>query len=127
RQEPGQRPARALPYVLDVQGHIDAGSGRYWLSFLNSGSAGAGLNVLSANRSDGPWYYSVEAGKQLQDYWSAVSVTAGIYDLSAYGPNGFLREFRGNLPLATASGGANPEVTANYDAANRRLRLHLSN
>ncbi len=127
KQEPGRRPSRPLPYVLDVQGRIEASSGRYWLTLINTGAAGAGFNVLAANRSDGPWYYSVEAGKQLQDYWSAVAATSGIYDLSAYGPNGFLREFRGNLPLATASGGANPEVNANYDAANRTLRLHLSN
>ena len=127
RQEPGLRPARPLPYRLHVHGRTDAASGRYWLDFVNEGSAGAGLNVLSQNRNDGPWYYLLEGGRNLSDYWSAVSVTAGLYDLHVYGPNGFLRSFAGNLSAAVAAGGANPEIKLVYDAPNRILTLQLSN
>jgi phospholipase C len=126
RQEPGQRSARALPYELHANGRICPSTGRYWLDFYNNGSAGAGFNVYSANRTDGPWFYTVEAGKTLSDYWSAVSVTAGKYDLSAYGPNGFLREFKGDIALATGDH-AQPEVTARYDVADGRLVLVLRN
>lgn len=126
RQEPGQRPACALPYELQVKGHVDIAAGKYWLDFINTGTAGAGFNVYSQNRGDGPWFYTVEAGKQLSDYWSAVSVTAGKYDLRAFGPNGFLREFKGDVLLA-GMGRAQPEVESIYDAAAGRIVLRLRN
>ncbi|WP_386069912.1 phosphocholine-specific phospholipase C [Tahibacter sp. UC22_41] len=124
-QEPGSRPARALPYSLSVNGRIDAAAGRYWLDFYNDGEAGAGLNVYADNRSDGPWFYSLESGTQRSDYWSAQSVTAGVYDLHVHGPNGFLRSFGGDL--ARASAGANPELVALYDVDNHALVLRLRN
>jgi phospholipase C len=126
RQEPGQRPACALPYELHVGGRVDVAAGKYWLDFANTGTAGAGFNVYSPNRTDGPWFYTVEAGKQLSDYWSAVSVTAGKYDLRAFGPNGFLREFKGDVLLAGA-GKAQPEVQAIYDPSGNRIVLRLRN
>jgi phospholipase C len=112
---------------LHVHGRIDKASGRYWLDFANEGTAGAGLNVYSLNRTDGPWFYTVEAGRTLSDYWSARAVTQGIYDLSVYGPNGFLRQFQGNLNAAVAAGGADADVTARYDVPNNRLILRLRN
>lgn len=124
-QEAGARPARALPYALSVNGRIEAASGRYWLDFFNDGSAGAGLNVYAHNRSDGPWFYSLASATALSDYWSAQSVSAGIYDLHVHGPNGFLRSFGGDLALALA--GANPELVALADADRHALVLRLRN
>ncbi|WP_242108251.1 phosphocholine-specific phospholipase C [Luteimonas aquatica] len=126
RQEPGRRPACALPYALHVHGRVDVAAGKYWLDFVNDGAGGAGFNVYSHNRGDGPWFYTVEAGKRLSDYWSAAAVTAGKYDLRAFGPNGFLREFKGDVALAGA-GKAQPEVEAAYDPAGGVLRLRLRN
>ena len=105
---------------------MDIASGRYWLDFFNTGGAGAGYNVYSLNRSDGPWFYTVEPGKSLSDYWSAQAVTAGKYDLRAYGPNGLLREFRGDLALAGA-GRAQPELELIYDPNGGRVILRLRN
>ena len=82
------------------------------------------FQVYAANRGDGPWRYTVEAGKQLSDYWSAARYTQGVYDLEAHGPNGFLRQYGGSV--ATGMGAA-PEVAASYDTAGNRLRLNLSN
>ncbi|QQP99527.1 phosphocholine-specific phospholipase C [Lysobacter enzymogenes] len=127
KQERGQRPARALPYELQVSGRIEASSGRYWLDFGNSGVAGACFNVYAGNRSDGPWYYTLDAGTALSDYWSARQVTKGLYDLSAYGPNGFLRAFKGDLNKALAADGANPEATVRHDVAGGRLLIELVN
>lgn len=124
-QEPGSRPARALPYAISVNGRTDFATGRYWLDFFNDGAAGAGLNVYADNRSDGPWFYSLESATQLSDYWSAQSVTAGIYDLHVHGPNGFLRSFGGDLAVALA--GANPELVALHDADHLALVLRLRN
>jgi len=124
-QEPGSRPARALPYSLSVNGRIETTSGRYWLDFFNDGAAGAGLNVYADNRSDGPWFYSLGGGTELSDYWSAQAVTAGVYDLHVQGPNGFLRSFGGDL--ARTTNGASPELIALYDVDSNALVLRLRN
>jgi phospholipase C len=124
-QEPGARPARALPYALAINGRVEASSGRYWLDFYNDGAAGAGFNVYATNRSDGPWFYSLESATMRSDYWSAQAVTAGIYDLQVHGPNGFLRSFGGDIALAIS--GANPELTVLADAATHSLMLRLRN
>jgi phospholipase C len=126
RQEAGQRPACALPYELHASGRVDSIAGRFWIDFANTGSAGAAFNVYSQNRSDGPWFYTVGAGKEVSDYWSAVSYTAGRYDLRVHGPNGFLREFMGDVLLA-GEGKAQPEVEALYDPAGGRVVLRLRN
>lgn len=117
------RPARALPYELDIQGHVEASTGRYVLEFLNTGSAGAVFQVYAANRGDGPWRYTVEAGKTLSDYWSAKTYTKGIYQLEAHGPNGFLRVWNGQVATAATM----PEIVLAYDPANGRLKLTLTN
>lgn len=96
-QEPGRRPARPLPYDFDVCGRVDQADGRYWLDFYNAGVAGASLLVLSDHHNDGPWTYTVEAGKQISDYWTS-RFSENVYDLSVYGPNGFLRVFKGSQP-----------------------------
>jgi len=51
------------------------------------------LQVRSGNTADGPRTYTVEAGKSLSDTWSVDA--QGRYDLSVYGPNGFMRAFKG--------------------------------
>jgi phospholipase C len=55
-----------------------------------------------------------------------VSYSSGKYDLRAFGPNGFLREFKGDVLLAGA-GKAQPEVQAIYDATGGRIVLRLRN
>ncbi len=123
-QEKGWRPARALPYEITIDGRADLSAGKYWLDFINSGDVGIGLTVYAGNRSDGPWYYTLNESRALSDYWSAQAVTAGIYDLTVQGPNGFVRSFVGDLKTLTSSA-ANPEVRANY--LNSGLQLLLKN
>ncbi|MDH6577395.1 phospholipase C, phosphocholine-specific [Kitasatospora sp. MAP5-34] len=113
RQESGLRPTRPLPYDLAVDGRAGA-DGRLRLDFANHGGAGANFHVTSATDQAGPWTYTVGAGRQLSDSWSA-----GAYDFSVHGPNGFLRQFKGQAP--------GPEVTARQDGGGGSLRLVLSN
>ncbi len=128
QQEPGQRPARALPYALHVHGRVqrDDANGesgaRVELAFDNSGDAGAAFTVYTPDHGDGPRYYTVEAGKQLADAWAT---DAGKYDLRVHGPNGFLREFAGDARIALQ--GANVEVEAVQAPDNDALLLRLHN
>ncbi|XLM22426.1 DUF756 domain-containing protein, partial [Chromobacterium piscinae] len=45
---------------------------------------------------DGPWQYDVAGGAENKDYFHAQTYGLGLYDLTLYGPNGFLRRFAGN-------------------------------
>jgi len=99
----------------------------FYVDMVNSGTAGVCAYLYAnAYRTDGPWRYTVEAGKTLSDYIAAGTPT-GAYDVSLYGPNGFHRRFRGNRVTATTSGNANPEVKARVDKATGRLYLTMTN
>jgi len=127
RQEPGQRPARALPYALDVQGRLDIDAGKYRLDFINDGRGGAFFHVFSSARTDGPWTYTVEAGKELADTWNSV-YSGGAYDLSVTGPNGFLRRFAGTQPSKGDRGRrAQPEVRIARAELDGLMRLVVTN
>src|SRR5262249_15061153 len=95
QQEPGVRPARALPYTLDAQGRVIASNGSFRIDFTNAGEATAVFQVRSGNSADIPRTYTVEPSKHLSDVWNVMSIGAAEYALSVYGPNGFLRAFKG--------------------------------
>jgi phospholipase C len=119
RQEPGQRPARALPYALAVTGRIDAEAGGLRMAFINEGRAGACFDVRTNVGSDGPWFYTVESGKRLED----VLPVEVLYDLSVRGPNGFLRDLRGRME----SPAADLIVDLKHDGKGERVLIVLRN
>ena len=113
-QEPGDRPARALPYRLEVHGAVRAAG--FDLTLVNDGSVGACFSAWSAH-GGGPWFYTVSARSNL-----IVSLPVGPdgYDLTVHGPNGFLRRFVG--PAAEG-----PEVVASFAPGRRRIALTIRN
>ncbi|MER7049126.1 phospholipase C, phosphocholine-specific [Streptomyces jumonjinensis] len=119
RQEKGSRPARPLPYAPLVDGVSSPDTGHFALTFSGGAQAGACFLVTSANRTDGPWTYTTAAGNRISDSWNSVH-SQGVYDLTVYGPNGFLRSFRGQ----NTSPGA--EVTARH-IARRGVELTMTN
>jgi phospholipase C len=114
RQEPGQRPARALPYAFDVASRTDGSD--LILALANTGQAGAAFDLRAAGDGE-PRFYTVEAGKRLEDAVAA----AGAYDFTLHGPNGFLRGFRGQ------AGSAGPEASARFDPKTGKLLVTLRN
>lgn len=100
-QEPGTRPARALPYRLHVHGEVGASHGGVRISFRNTGKAGAFFQVRSGDGQTGPWGYTVGAGDEVSDSFGTSGATS--YDFSVYGPNGFLRTFAGGLEADSAN------------------------
>jgi phospholipase C len=113
KQERGLRPARPLPYDLAADGR--SGADGVSIAFASHGTAGASFHVTSATHPNGPWTYTVEAGKHLTGTWAA-----GNHEFSVHGPNGFLRWIKGRA-------GNGPEVTAVHDADGARIRLTLTN
>jgi phospholipase C len=117
-QEAGQRPARPLPYDIHVSGGLDESAGRYRIAIDNKGRAGAALTIYAVGSDSGPWYYTVEAGKNVTD---DLPLSGQRYAFAVHGPNGFLREFRGQ------SGGHRLEATADYETASGMLVLRVKN
>jgi phospholipase C len=120
-QEPGSRPARALPYELHVHGEVHASDGGIKFFFRNSGKAGAFFQVRSGDGQTGPWAYTVGAGDETSDSFGTSGATS--YDFSVFGPNGFLRTFAGGL----GAGSANFAVNAIYDADSEGIALMIRN
>ncbi|MFI0218317.1 phosphocholine-specific phospholipase C [Streptomyces lydicus] len=120
KQERGSRPSRPLPYAPLVDGAGTASTGRFTLTFSAGAKAGACFTVTAGNRTDGPWTYTTGAGKTLSDTWNT-AYSKGVYDLTVFGPNGFLRTFKGDGKKA------GPEVTARHDATAGRVELTLTN
>jgi phospholipase C len=119
-QMPGSRPARPLPYALDVQAVATADG--VALTFINDGAAGAVFHVYDRYQlADIPRRYTVEAGKRLADTWSAADALTGLYDLWVLGPNGFHRLFRGSTEAAAVT------VVPQFDTAEQTITLVLSN
>ena len=98
KQEQGVRPARALPYDLEVTAAVNASAGTVTLTFINTGRKAAVFSVRSVNAADAVRAYTVESGKSLSGIWDISSV----YGLSVYGPNGFLRQFNGSNDSSAA-------------------------
>jgi len=107
-QEKGIKPARALPYELNVHAQVDASSSTVTLTFSNTGRATVVFQVRSGNPADPVRTYTVESGKQLSGSWTVGST----YSLSVYGPNGFVRFFNGSI----GSNAAALDVVSHYDA-----------
>jgi phospholipase C len=110
-QEKGIRPARALPYTMHVHASVSALYSTVTLTFLNVGSAAVVYQVRSGNPADVVRFYTVEPGKTLSDAWNVV---ASSYNLSVYGPNGFVRYFNGSI----GSSAAVLDVFSSYGVAN---------
>jgi len=123
-QERGVRRSRAIPYELHVHGRLVSNTRRVTLTFVNSGRLGAVFHVYDRlHLGRVPRRYTVEAGKSLADEWH-LPVDDAKYDLWVYGPNGFLREFRGTL----ASGPRfQPEIVLEYDGIERAIRIVATN
>lgn len=126
-QESGSRPACALPYQPNGTSSVDKTNGILWITMSNSGTAAVHHSIYANNyRSDGPWQYDVPAAGSVKDYFHVQTYGGGAYDLSLYGPNGFLRRYIGNINTA----GGQLEVTASYSfatAGKAQLLLTMTN
>jgi phospholipase C len=99
RQEPGVRPARPVPYELNVAAETDAASRSVTVRLGNSGRSAAVFHVRSESLPNGPWTYTVGPDTSVSETWSIQTDGPDTYDLSVYGPNGFLRAFKGNVSI----------------------------
>ncbi len=135
-QEPGIRPACALPYELYAEGSWSADGTSYELR-LTAGdkihgvnSSGAPFNVYLrnlANSSPNGFQaatYAVKAGDTMRVQYPLSLFTDSKYSIEVYSPNGFYRSF-------TGSGQHRIQVQTEYEKKGARLTgnivVHLHN
>ncbi len=130
-QEPGTKPARALPYqpnaVIDRFEYGAGGSVLAWVKMTNAGSKAVHFSAYAnAFRTDGPWQYTVPSSTQ-DSFNVGSGFGDGKYDLTVTGPNRFLRRFAGDA-LGAARG---LEVGCSYenaaDTGKPAVWFHLKN
>ena len=123
-QEAGARLARPLPYQLNAISSSDCAAGRFSITMTNSGAAAAQLAIYAnAFRSDGPWQFDVVPGGSASNGFDVIVYGGGRYDLTCYGPNGFQRQFAGNV----TNGCGKVEVTSSIDPRADAIALAMRN
>ena len=123
-QEPGTRLAMLLPYQPNANASTDCSAHRFNITLTNAGSASVHFAIYpNANRTDGPWQYDVAPYSLVNDSFAVANNNGLPYDFTAYGPNGFLRRFAGNLGLDCDQ----LEVTSSIDTNAGTITLTLQN
>lgn len=117
QQEPGIRDSSALEYELYVDGTLDRDKKSFGITFnaadhlFGTSALGAPFNVYAPGnylQEDRPgdglrmealkaWPYAVRAGDTIASEWPLDHFENREYHLRVYGPNGFFREFAGNV------------------------------
>ena len=123
-QESGTRPARAVPYSLNVTTTANLTDELVTFTFTNTGAQTAVFQVRSANSLQGPRSYTVSPSKTLSDTWDFAADGLAAYDLSVYGPNGFYRHYRGGARESTAN---NLDSGVTYDVSGDGVTLFARN
>jgi len=102
-QEPGIKKSNALGYELYIDGKISSEHIQLNFSAANElfkdSALGAPFNVYAGPGYKGGvsfWPFATSAGQSVNFNWKLADFKDNLYDLSAYGPNGFFRTFRGN-------------------------------
>jgi phospholipase C len=123
-QEPGTRPARALPYVLHVNSTVSLATAEFTLDFINTGKRAAVFQVRAGSILQPPRTYTVSPNSNLSDIWEYAGLVLGLYDLSVYGPNGFFRAYQGTFNHAVST---NIQSEIAYDVAGGGVTLTAVN
>jgi phospholipase C len=114
KQEKGIKPSCALPYQLYADGRLSEDRKSFEIRFkaaddvFGKQAAGAPFNVYAPGKYASfndphtmedvrTWSYAVKAGDSLLDVWPLDAFENSNYHLRTYGPNGFYREFTGNV------------------------------
>ncbi|SDR84683.1 phosphocholine-specific phospholipase C [Actinopolymorpha singaporensis] len=117
-QEPGHRPARALPYRPAVSTRLEGG-GRLALTLTNDGTASAHFAIYPyAGEFDRPRHLDVHG-----NHVERVQVSGGRYRLGVQGPNRFWYELAGTV----AGSAAGVDVRVAAPVGGLQLRLQVSN
>jgi len=135
-QEPGTRPALALPYQANATvtgfGASATSDIAVSLELANAGNWAASAThfwvYANSGNPNGPWPYTVAAdSSQTATVDIGTGLGAGAYNLTLIGPNRFRRDFKGNSTTAGASVSAALSYQESVPANTTDLLLTLAN
>jgi phospholipase C len=119
-QESGMRVAMPLPYQPNARCALNTSGNTFTVIMTNSGAASVHFGVYAnAYRSDGPWPFDVNTTNSDSITFS----TAGLYNFSCYGPNGFQRRFAGTI----ASDFQKIEAVSVLNPVNGGIKIEMDN
>ncbi|UPZ38722.1 DUF756 domain-containing protein [Sphingobacterium sp. PCS056] len=133
KQEKGQRPSSALAYELYIDEEISKKEDKISIhmkvgnTFFGEASLNSPFNIYTGDSyHDGVqfWPFAVFAGQSLDFSWNLSDFKDNIYAFTAYGPNGFMRGFKGQDEAL--------RISASYELGSTKkptgnLVLHLKN
>ncbi len=133
RQEPGTRPSCPLPYELHASGRLNRADQTFAVTFeardaaFGADAAGAAFNVYAPGKYSGEntrmWSYAAIAGGGAAGTWPVAAFENGTYHLRAHGPNGFYREFQGDLNDPDLAISCDGEMSGGKPSGNLALSL----
>lgn len=122
-QERGIRVANVIPYDYDVVGYIKKGQfilkAEVSTKVFGDKTSGIPLNVYSPTAyklNNGSvetfknWNFAIKAGSQLFYEWNLSRFMGDRFNFVVHGPNGFLREFQGDVTGPSIAVGIVPEL-----------------
>lgn len=119
RQEKGTRISRPIPYELSADGKIRADK-KFEILFevrkeiFGDRAAGSPFQVYCYGPAFSNRSYAVKPGDLLNDVWTSKDFGDDLYHFKVHGPNGFFREFKGNVNDAPV------EVVCRYEKSLRK-------
>lgn len=133
-QEPGIRPACAIPYCFEVNGKM-GDDHTFHILFDNKqeafgrSSTGVPITVYTVGNYRGtlapPRHYAITSGDLLMDDWEVNHFDAGRYHLKVHGPNGFYREFVGGKGSRKVAVEVKTSGYDSHSSANPCLSIHI--
>jgi len=131
-QEPGAKPARALPYQVNasISSWLYSGTTvQLNITMANDGSKAAHFSAYANNfRTGGPWQYTVPAHGSTTDFFNCGSGFGdGQYDFTVVGPNRFLRRVQGNANGSAKNVEARSRIAVTSSTGKLALWLDLAN
>ena len=138
-QEPGTRPACALPYELYAEGGLTPDGTQYQLRLMAGNTvhgdraAGAPFNVYLRNLNDSSHdgfraaTYAVKAGDTLGPQFPLSLFTGSNYSIEVHAPNGFYRFFSGAADALYVQTRIEYEKKGSELTGNIVIRIHNPN
>jgi phospholipase C len=122
-QESGTLVHMPLPYQPNASCALNLGASTVTINMTNSGAASVHFGIYpNAYRNDGAWPFDVDTTNSASMSFST-SGTAGKYDFTCYGPNGFQRRFAGSI----TNDAQKIEALSILDPVNGGMKIELDN
>ncbi|MGW4248988.1 phospholipase domain-containing protein, partial [Nocardia sp. NPDC004722] len=100
------KPGKTVAVATSYSNAPNTGKLAIWFAMTNSGTSSVTFTIKANQyRTDGPWTYTVAAGKSTSDYFNAIAYNNGWYDftVTVSSDSSWSQRFTGHLEIGAAS------------------------